>query len=83
MTSYSYDEEPKKHKAELSARDRKIDYLEELVRVGIDQQKKWQKKAFENRAEADDWKKQCMEWKAKYDMEVNNRTKGISREDMQ
>lgn len=71
MTSYSYDEEPKKHKAELSARDRKIDYLEELVRTGIEQQKKWQKKYFE--------------LKEVYDklVEDNNRAQGISREDLQ
>lgn len=69
--TYSYDEEPKKHKAELSARDRKIDYLEELVRTGIEQQKKWQKKYFE--------------LKEVYDklVEDNNRAQSISREDLQ
>jgi len=71
VTSYSYDEEPKKHKAELSARDRKIDYLEELVRTGIEQQKKWQKKYFEMKEVYD-----------KY-VEANNGTKTPSPENMQ
>ena len=69
--TYSYDEEPKKHKAELSARDRKIDYLEELVRTGIEQQKKWQKKYFEMKEVYD-----------KY-VEANNGTKSTSPENMQ
>ena len=69
--TYSYDEEPKKHKAELSARDRKIDYLEELVRTGIEQQKKWQKKYFEMKEVYD-----------KY-VEANNGTKTPSSENMQ
>ena len=69
--TYSYDEDPKKHKlAQQDAKDRKIAYLEELVRTGIEQQKKWQKKYFD--------------LKEVYDKHVedNNGTKDISRENM-
>lgn len=84
--TYSYDEEPKKHRAELSARDRKIDYLEELVRTGIEQQKKWQQRYFDMKQKfeaCEKIKKEDIAKKVKEYVEANNGTKGPSPENMQ
>jgi len=85
--TYSYDEDPKKHKmAQQDAKDRKIAYLEELVRTGIEQQKKWQQRYFDMKQKfeaCEKIKKEDIANKVKEYVEDNNGTNGISREDLQ
>jgi predicted transcriptional regulator len=75
--TYNPNEDPKSFKAVISAKDRKIFYLEELVDHEKDQHQKWLKKSMEQEQQTEKWKKLYFEMKEKYD-DLDNRHQWMS-----